>query len=154
MLRRAFVALGASLLIPAIFKSVKVPELGAIPMEDLSRLKIYGLTVDGRRIDHSIEWYGEFYNGRTRTIRICHSQVVPKNAFIKKLIFEIDGTVVHQFGQAKNDLPLNPGKQTNWSQFGTPFNGFKPPTAIRVNQIYTDFYKEATDNIAWFGTPA
>jgi len=151
MLRRAFLALGVSLAIPTLFKRVVAGvTVGELPLEDLSRVKIYGITKTGRRIDHKILWYGEFYNGRYRTVRICHSQDVPKNTTIKKLIFEIDGQVIQQFSRESD---LDPGVQVNWSQFGSQYRGYKAPTAIRVDQTYTGFYKEVTQNIVDFGSP-
>lgn len=157
MLRRAFISMSLALFVPSITKRTvkkavirdRVGSLGEMPLADLSRLVVYSETLTGKRINHKIEWYGSFSNGKTRHVQVCNTFVIPKGERIARTRYEIDGVLV-----GFDDLQdLKSGTHTRSSLFGAFDLNYRAPSAIKVNPLYFPFYAEVTKTIALYGTP-
>lgn len=96
MLRRHFLLSTAFVLSPfkpSPFGPLRHDFLVNLSFNDLSRLSVYSISARGVRIDHKINWYGEFFKKGQRRVVVVHTPD-RKKLTIKETHWVLDGVVI------------------------------------------------------------
>lgn len=147
MLRRHFLLASAIsfLSVRPVLSKARVPLrhdfLVKLKFEELARLSVHSISNLGVRVNHKIDWYGEFYDGRARRVVVSHT---PDNRklIIKQMNWMLDGQLIGK--TVWNGAEL--GERIAMTHYEA-CNLFKPPTVI-INDRSPGTIKEATEYIA------